>query len=271
MAGQTDIILSIGDYRAHLFFDGIYPTPAADLQHSDPAERERVINQLATPIIEIDVNCFGIEGPSGLILVDAGTGEHWGPAYGKAPDAMRAAGFELEQVKTVLLTHIHGDHALGLLDGEAARFPNAEIRLPRTEADHYGDSSKFERPPEGCRTLERLRRAYGARLSWVDPGLVLPGIEAIALPGHTPGHTGYLVRGNDRAMLFWGDVVHIEALQLTDPLLGFDYDVDFEAAQRSRQFALDAAARQGWYIGGGHVKGFRQIERRGAGFSFREE
>lgn len=263
--------LPIGDYKAHLFFDGIYPTPITDLLHSDPAERERVIARLDGPIIEIDVNCFGLDGPDGLILIDAGTGEHWGPAYGRATGSMRAAGFQLEQVKTVLLTHIHGDHALGLLDKDAARFPNADVRLPRGEADYYGNAGKFDKPPEGCRTLDRLKRAYGDRLTQVESGPVLPGIEAIALPGHTPGHTGYLVRGDDKAVLFWGDVVHIETLQLTDPLFGFDYDVDFEAAQRSRQFALETAAREGWYIGGGHVKGFRRIERQGAGFSFRQE
>lgn len=263
--------LSIGDYTAHLFFDGLYPSPAVELLHPDPVARERAIAQLGKPITEIDVNCFGLEGPDGFILVDAGTGEHWGPAYGKAPAAMRAAGFEPERVKTVLLTHIHGDHALGLLDGEAARFPNAEVCLPRGDANHYADASRFAKVPEGCLTLAKLKRAYGARLTWLDAGPAMAGIEAIALPGHTPGHTGYVVRGRDKTLFLWGDVTHLDSVQLADPLLGFDYDVDFQAAQRSRQFALETAAREGWHIGGGHVKGFRRIERRGAGFSFREE
>ena len=132
-------------------------------------------------------------------------------------------------------------------------------------------ATQANRHTEGSRTLERLKRAYGVQLSAIDLGPVLPGIDAIALPGHTPGHTGYIVHDDRKSLLVWGDVVHLDALQLADPAVGMDYDIDPQAALRSRQIALETAAREGWYIAGGHVTGIRQVERRGSGFAFREE
>ncbi len=264
--------LSVGAYEIYLFFDGIYSAPIADLVHADgDLARDRAIAHWGKPYFSVDVNCFGLHGPDGLILIDAGAGEHWGPEYGKAEAALRLAGFTPEQVNTVLLTHIHGDHALGLLAGDAARYPNADVRLPRGDFDHYGDSSRFDTSPGSARTLERLQRAYGVQLSAIDIGPVLPGIDAIALPGHTPGHTGYIVHDDRKSLLVWGDVVHLDALQLADPAVGMDYDIDWQAALHSRRIALETATREGWYIAGGHVTGMRQVERRGAGFAFREE
>jgi glyoxylase-like metal-dependent hydrolase (beta-lactamase superfamily II) len=264
--------LSVGAYEAYLFFDGIYSAPITDIVHAKgAAERDRAIARWGKATFEVDVNCFGLHSPDGLILIDAGAGDHWGPDYGKASASMREAGFTPEEVSTVLLTHIHGDHALGLLDGEKARFPNADVRLPRGDFDYYGDARRFETLPESSRTLERLKRAYGVQLTAIDLGPVLPGVDAIALPGHTPGHTGYIVHDDRKSLLVWGDVVHLDSLQLADPAVGMAYDVDPQPALHSRQIALENAAREGWYIAGGHVTGIRQVERQGSGFAFKPE
>jgi glyoxylase-like metal-dependent hydrolase (beta-lactamase superfamily II) len=268
--------LSVGSYEVHTFLDGLFTDSIDQLLHGEgPAARQRAIEAWGQREFTIDVNCFGLHGPDGLILIDAGTGTAWGPHLGHAESAMRAAGFTREQVSTVLLTHIHGDHTLGLFDGGGPRFPNADVLLPRAELDHFGDAGRKDAAPPNRRagflTVDRLREAYGVQLKPVDVGPVLPGIEAIALPGHTPGHTGYLVHDDRRAALFWADVVHLGELQLADPDLGFIFDIDPAAAIHSRRHALESAAREGWYVCGSHVHGINRIARKGGGYVFVEE
>lgn len=265
--------LYVPPYKVQVFHDGVYTAPITDLFHArgDGARAEAIV-RWGRPDFSVDVNCFGLHGPGGLTLIDAGAGEHWGPAYGKAVAAMADAGFSTENVETVLLTHAHGDHAYGLLQGESASFPNAVVRMPRGDMDWYGDAGNEALTPQGKRggfkIVDLLRRAYGERLETFDTGPVMPGIEAIALPGHTPGHTGFLVHSDDRKLLLWGDVVHLDGLQFADPEIFSGYDLDPEAGLKSRRTALEEASRQGWYVGGGHVSGIRRVERVANGFAF---
>ncbi|MGE0279381.1 MAG: MBL fold metallo-hydrolase [Rhizobiaceae bacterium] len=276
MKERASTTLSVGPYEIHTFLDGLFTDSIDQLIHdSGTATRQRAIDAWGKPDFTIDVNCFGLHGPDGLILIDAGTGPAWGPHLGHAESAMRAAGFAREQVSTVLLTHIHGDHALGLFDGLVPRYPNADILIPRAELDWFGDAARKDAAPKNKRsgflTVDRLREAYGVQLRPIDVGPVLAGIDAIALPGHTPGHTGYLVHDDRRAVLFWADVVHLAELQLADPDLGFDFDMDADAALRSRRHALESAAREGWYVAGSHVHGIKRVTRNADGYAFIEE
>ncbi len=143
----------------------------------------------------------------------------------------------------VLLTHIHGDHIGGLFQGEAARYPNAQVHVPRGDLAFYVDEPSGAEPPakkrNGIANVKRLKRIYGDRVSAIDIGPVLPGINAMALPGHTPGHTGFLVHDDRRSLLVWADIVHLDALQLADPDIGLIYDIDPAAAIHSRQMAFE--------------------------------
>lgn len=268
--------LSVGPYEIHFFLDGLFTDSIEHLIHATgPDARQKAVDAWGKPDFTIDVNCFGLHGPDGLILIDAGTGPAWGPHLGHAESALRAAGFAREQVSTVLLTHIHGDHALGLFDKDAPRYPNADILVPRAELDWFGDTARKDAAPKNRRssflTVERLREVYGVQLRPIDVGPVLPGVDAIALPGHTPGHTGYLVHDDRRAVFFWADVAHLADLQLADPDLGFDFDLDAEAATHSRRHALESAARENWYVAGSHVHGIKRLARKGDGFAFVED
>lgn len=270
------VSLSVGPYEVHVLRDGVYTAPISHLAHArGEAERDAAIARWGKPDFAVDVNCYALHGPGGLVLIDAGVGDAWGPDYGNAPLALRDAGFTPEQVDVVLLTHIHGDHALGLFDGEAARFPNARVLVPQGDIAHYGDAAIMAATPENKRssfkTVARLNAAYGDRIGTVGMGPVLPGIDAIALPGHSPGHTGYRVHDDRRSLFMWGDVVHIEGLQLPDPDVCLNYDFDAAQALHSRRVALESAAREGWYVAGSHVSGIHRIERLDDGFVFVRE
>ncbi|HWW70439.1 MAG TPA: MBL fold metallo-hydrolase [Duganella sp.] len=79
------------------------------------------------------------------------------------------------------------------------------------------------------------------------------GITARALPGHTPGHTGYLVESRGKRMLFWGDTVHVAEVQFDHPEITIEYDVDQPAAAAARRTLLDEVAATGVVVASPHI------------------
>ena len=167
----------------------------------------------------ITLNAFLITGPGRKpILIDSGMGSFGGPSLGRVPAALAAAGAAPDSIETVLLTHLHPDHAGGLIAGEGvARYPNAELVMHADEAAHWLDDGALSRAPDDAKPyFEMARQAtapYGGRLRTITGGTVAPGIEAVPLPGHTPGHTGYRITSGDSSLLMWADVVHLPAIQ----------------------------------------------------------
>lgn len=268
---MTDHSLHIGQYDVTLLRDGLFEAPADVLIHTDgDVARQHAIASWGKPTLQVDVNCFLLRGPAGLLLIDAGTGTSWGPKYGHARSALHEAGIAPDEIQSVLLTHIHGDHALGLLDGDKPYFPYAEVFVPERDIVFFTDPAEREAVPEarrgGFKVAEQLQRVYGSRIRRIGAGEARPGIEAHPLPGHTPGHTGYLVRGDDNSLLIWGDTLHVGDLQPGDPKIGLAYDLDPEQAARTRRAALEDAAREGWIVAGGHITGFGRVQREPKGY-----
>ena len=149
-----------GRYDVSILHDGFFEAPSDVLTHTaGEAARQRALEQWGRPKIRIVVNCFLLRAPDGITLVDAGTGTSWGKAFGHARTALRAMSVEPDQVGRVLITHLHGDHALGLVDGELPYFPKAEISVPGTDLAHFGDEAKRAATPKG--SSRRLRHRGG--------------------------------------------------------------------------------------------------------------
>ncbi|MFT4181286.1 MAG: MBL fold metallo-hydrolase [Rhizobium sp.] len=263
---MTDSVRRFGQYDVILLRDGLFEAPADVLIHADgDAARQRAIESWGKPTLQVDVNCFALRDGADITLVDAGTGTSWGPKYGHARTALREAGIAPDQVRRILLTHIHGDHALGLFDGDAAYFPHAEVFVPERDFAFFTDPAVRQTIPEarrgGFNIAEQLQRTYGPRIRRIGDGPVLAGIEARPLPGHTPGHTGYLLRGGNESLLIWGDALHLGGLQPGDPKIGLVFDLDAGMAARTRRTVLEDASREGWIVAGGHITGFSRVER----------
>lgn len=259
-----------GAYELTTLVDGVFSASSEILVHPRGEGLRAAAIATLGPKIGIVVNCFALKGDDGFTLIDAGTGPSWGAAMGHAPEAMRKAGIAPDAVRRVLLTHIHGDHALGLFDGDAPFFPDAEIIVPEADLAFFGDMAKRETVPEnkrgGFAIAASLMRLYEGRVRTVGEGEVLPGISLVPLPGHTPGHSGYLLADDAHPLLLWGDALHLAALQSADPDLGLTYDVDGATAIASRRAILEKALEQGWLVAGAHVEGISRVERAGEGF-----
>jgi glyoxylase-like metal-dependent hydrolase (beta-lactamase superfamily II) len=260
-----------GAYDVSILHDGVFEAPLDVLIHAGgSARRDAAVALWAKPKVSIVVNVLALRGATGLTLVDAGTNRSWGEALGHAAASLAAAGIAPETVERVLLTHLHGDHALGLFDGDRAVFPNAEIVVPEAELGYYGDDAERARAPERRRSpfdiAARLKRLYDGRIRMVGEGPIIPGIASIALPGHSFGHSGYMIEDSAHSLLFWGDALHLSDLQAAEPDIGFVYDLDATAAVASRRRILAEAAAKGWIVAGSHIEGFRLVVPRAAGY-----
>lgn len=260
----------VGAYDVLTLHDGIFEAPLDVLIHADgEAARDEVVARWGKPKVSIPVNCFALKGADGITLVDAGTGSSWGEAMGHAPAAMARAGIAPEQVEHVLITHLHGDHALGLFDGDRARFPNAEIIVPEADFGFFGEEANRAQTPQnrqgGFAVTAAVKRHYADRIHPAPAGAVRPGIALVPLPGHTIGHSGYLIEG-EQSLLLWGDALHLSDLQAAEPEIGFVYDFDAATALASRRAILARAMREGWLVSGGHIEGYRRVSENGTGY-----
>jgi glyoxylase-like metal-dependent hydrolase (beta-lactamase superfamily II) len=269
---------TIGAIEVMPLSDGVLNTSLDVVLGLDKSETERLSGKKFGDPVPIAVNAFLLRLREKLVLVDAGSGNTMGPTLGKLPDSLRALGVAPEAIDVILLTHLHPDHSNGLVDDDGrAIFPNAEIVLHENEASFWLDRD----PSSGA--SERIRRniaksavttkPYRARMRTVGAGEVLPGISALPLPGHTPGHTGWLIESGKEALLIWGDVVHLAAVQVARPDAGLVFDVDPQTACATRQRMFDRVAADRLKVAGAHLDfpGFGTIVRKGSGFRFESD
>lgn len=265
----------IGEFEVLAVSDGSLQAAVDCVLGLSRAECDELLSRAGKDPFQLAVNCYLIRHRQKLILVDTGGGSITAPTLGRLTNNLRAAGAPPETIDTVLLTHIHPDHANGLLDdaGEPA-FPNADIVLHEKEAGFWLDRSVTPDDSERLRrnTLgaQRVTGPYRGRIRRVGDGDVLPGISAMLLAGHTPGHTGWLIQSGGERLLIWGDIVHLAAIQIPRPDAALVFDVDPAAAVASRRRIFERAAAERLLIAGAHLEypGFGYVVRDGEGYRF---
>jgi glyoxylase-like metal-dependent hydrolase (beta-lactamase superfamily II) len=116
--------------------------------------------------------------------------------------------------------------------------------------------------------------AYGDRVQpFADGAEVLPGITAVALPGHTPGHTGYRLASGDASLLIFGDAANHSVVQFTHPDAAFVFDVDAETANATRARLFDMLATDRILAAGTHMPfpGVGHVARAGDAYAWTPE
>jgi len=109
---------------------------------------------------------------------------------------------------------------------------------------------------------------YKQRWRTFTHGEVFPGVTAIPRPGHTPGHTTFLVSSGQQQLLIWGDTVHVPEVQTARPEVCMEFDTDKDAAAVARRRVFDMAASDRLLVTGMHLHfpGFAHLARRGSAF-----
>lgn len=265
--------LTVGSIEVTALSDGPFPATLDSFIDFPRAEAERLVG--GTHPLFLPVNCYLLKLGTKWALVDTGCGQAMGPELGQVPNNLRALGIAPETIDYVLLTHIHPDHALGLVDASGrAVFHNAELIVHEQEAAFWlnrdAASGASERIRRNIGKGQAVCAPYRERLRVVGDGEVLPGLSATSLAGHTPGHTGWLVQSGNDGLLIWGDVVHLAAVQVPHPEAALVFDVDPEAARATRLRTFDRVAADRLRVAGAHLDypGFGHIVRQGASYRF---
>lgn len=222
--------------------------------------------------ITLQTNCVLLEGEDGrFVLIEAGLGDKiqdkrrdlYDMEDRCIIDALADVGRTPEDISTVILSHLHFDHAAGLTrrlrEGEsgvgghdvALTFPKAEIVVQKREwEDALANRSTMHStylPDHLQPVAERVRLVDGA-----DD--VLPGVWVDPVPGHTWGQQAVIFQADDGATVaFPGDL--IPTVHHAQSTFGMAYDVEsYTTMQRKHEF-LTHAHREGWTLALDHEPG----------------
>ena len=249
---------------------GIVPRPMWE-KRAPPDERNR---------IPLAMRCLLIEHPDGLILVDTGVGdkddarfrdiygiENQGRSGGtRLDDALAEAGFTADEIKLVVNTHLHFDHAGGntrlagasgpLLDtgefGAELAFPNAIYVVQRGELEFARKLNERTRANYLPRNFEPVSIANRWKLFNGD-GDVVPGISVRLTPGHVPHHQSVVIRDGGETAVFLADVIPTAAHLPLPWIMGYDLE-PLRTLESKRALLRDAVAGD-WLLIFGHDPG----------------
>jgi glyoxylase-like metal-dependent hydrolase (beta-lactamase superfamily II) len=254
--------MMLGDFEITALSDGTIDLDMQKMLTDTTPERvaAALARQYLTPMVETSVSAYLVNTGPKLVLIDAGSGTMFGPTLGKLAANLRAAGYDPAQVDEILVTHLHGDHAGGLVTGEVAVFPNAIVRAAQKEADHWLSPTAMEAAPEAVRPAYRSAMASikpysatGRFKPFSGDAELVPGIRAIVTGGHTPGHAIFAVESRGQKIVFWGDLMHVGAVQFAEPSVTFRFDTDPKTAASQRKKNFADAAQRGYWVGAAHL------------------
>ena len=265
----------VGDILVTALHDGHQDAPLSSMAGIAEDEARGLLHDAFRPARRTAVNAFLIRHGSRIALVDAGLGEGVKDTVGFLPAQLAAAGVAPEAVDTLLMTHLHRDHWGGITTpAGTCCFPNANLHVHADEIAYVDDDAAMARIAEaGTRQsvfIEGRKRLapYRSRMERYTDGEVFPGVTAVPLPGHTPGHSGFLVASGGKALLIWGDIVHVPEVQVARPEVTMKVDSDPAQAIATRRRIFDQVATDRLAIAGMHLHfpSFAHLARDGAGY-----
>ncbi len=273
-------LLKVGDLEVTALYDG---TRAFDPHwlNGTKATMDGVVNALQEDPRLLDVSDEGFLVNTGKqrILVDAGAGSWWGGGVlGRLEGSLRSAGYAPEEIDIVLITHLHSDHVGGLTTQDGKRvFPNADVYVAKAESDFWLSTEIAAKAPKDVQPFFQSARAIAA--PYIKAGKwhtfngsesIVDGMQLVPLPGHTPGHTGYEFSSKGQKILFCGDIIHAQRVQLQHPEVTAVFDIDQNAAAATRLQLLPKLAREDVLIAGPHMPfpALGRLRKEGSGYSW---
>jgi glyoxylase-like metal-dependent hydrolase (beta-lactamase superfamily II) len=220
---------------------------------------------------------FFRNGPK-ITLIDTGFGPDVaadaGSTRGLLVGNMKANGVDPADVDVVVISHFHPDHVNGLLSRGKLTFPNATIMVPETEWQFWMDIDEIKRAPDGrmSQLFQNNRRIFeqvGERLSVFEWGAeIVPGLEAVAAPGHSIGHTAFWLRSGDEQVFVQSDLTNQAALFVANPDWHSALDQFPEQAIQTRRLFYDMLAEKRIPLQAFHhpFPGRCYLEKNGAGY-----
>jgi glyoxylase-like metal-dependent hydrolase (beta-lactamase superfamily II) len=252
----------VGSLEVTMINDGKFQRPleAAFVRNAELSDVQAALADAFQPTdtLTIPITTTVINTGDRLVLIDAGTGGLLAPTAGRWMANFRAAGYAPEQVDAVIVSHFHGDHIQGIRaqDGQPV-FPNASLHVSEPEWAFWMDDGQMSRAPEAMQNaFKGVRRVFAPVAKDVQQYSgemeLVPGIRALPAPGHTPGHSAFLLSSGADSLLVWSDTTNKPELFVRNPDWHAVFDMDGAQAAATRKRLLDMAASERLRVAGYH-------------------
>jgi len=253
----------VGSIEVTAVYDGIWRKPhdPTFIKNASVEETREALAKagLTTEFMPIPLTVIVLKIGDKYVMVDSGSGVgQWQANATNLPSNMKAAGIDRSQIGTILVSHFHPDHVWGLMEKgtNAAVFPNAELIVSSTEYNWWTEPGRVEKLPEGRRPAgKRIGDVFPSWKNWKlveDNAEVAPGVRLLAAPGHTPGHSAFLVTSGKDQLIVSNDAMYVPALLAPHPDWQGAYDQDGATAVATRRKLMDRIIADKTMVCGAH-------------------
>jgi len=273
----------IGDIEVTVLSDGFRIVPV-DGNYLVNASATDLVKALAAAGLAIDKmkNTYSpivLTTAGKRVLFDTGNGEaaaaQSNNERGTLNANLAAAGIGRNTIDVVVISHFHADHVNGLLLADNSRaFPNAEILVPENEWKFWMDDGEMSRAPKGRMTelFANNRRVFDALGRKVTPYAwdkeVVPGVTAVGTPGHSIGHTSFIVASGGKKLFVQSDICNNIAVFAPHPDWQGFFDQDPPKASATRRKVYDMLVADKLPVQAYHFPypALSRVEKDGAGY-----
>jgi len=264
---------SVGNFKVTALRDGELSLPSEVLMNLTDEQSQKIKADENSKLATSNVNTYLIQTEGKNLLIDTGCRDLFGPTCGFLQDALKEAGLVPNDITDIFLTHLHPDHVAGAINAEgSAVFENASFKVIDLEYNFWTSDTFTDSEVNGNDWAGLARaalNAYKDKIETISFGNdIIPGVTSVSIPGHTPGHSGFRVDEGNETLIQMGDILHVPNLQLENPSISTVFDVDSEAALKSRKELLDMVSTDKILCTSGHMiqPKFGYIEKSGAGY-----
>jgi glyoxylase-like metal-dependent hydrolase (beta-lactamase superfamily II) len=272
----------LGSAEATIVSDGPLPLgdPHKNFLGLSNAEMDKQLTDNFLPLENavLEQNALVLNTGDRLVLFDTGLGSLslFGKTTGKLMANLKQAGIEAKDIDAVVMSHAHIDHCGGCMADDGTRhFPNAQYYIAQADYDFWTDEAKV---PKDFKVfwetaVKNLKPNRDRMVFFKDGQEFLPGIQAISAPGHTVGHTIFMISSGGKQLCYIGDLAHHPVLLLEKPLTEFMYDTDPKQSAQSRVRMLTMLAANRTPLLAYHFAwpGIGHVAKQGDGFRYYPE
>ena len=241
--------------EGHVVREDFHPFVATNATAKDVEALARLY-RLPFPGLEHSFNTTLIETQDKLIAFDPGFGENSPmPTAGFFNQSLEAAGYSIEDVDMVVLSHSHPDHIGNLMTQGKPTFPNAEVVYGRTEFEYWkrGENISDMRKPT-LNLFQKVALPLEGNIRFIEPDeSIVPGLTAVEAFGHSAGHLAFHFESEGKQLMMLNDTVAHFVASFAHPEWAFSMDDDPDAAAITRKRLLGRVAADQIPVVGFHI------------------